>query len=129
MENVRKKSNKKDYFNRFTKLNIYSYTKGNRIYLGANPSDVYSLFNGNTSSIKKEIGKLPENHELTIDQSTLQYYIILALQDFHQNYYIPLAEENKTLKEDLNMLQSILNEIKKKNNDRFDYLTNIINNK
>ena len=130
MENIRKKG-KKDYFNRFVKLNIYSYTKGDKkIYLGAKPEEVFSLFNGNTSSIKKEIGKENNNiDDKSIDQSTLQYYLILALQDFYQNYYIPLAEDNKALKEDINMLQHILKDIKKKNNDRFDYITSIINNK
>ena len=50
--------------------------------------------------------------EINIDQSTLQYYMILALQDFHSNYYQPLVEENKSLKADIDNLKSIIMEIK-----------------
>ena len=113
MENLRNKTqnlkdNKisKDYFNRFYKLNIYSYTKDNKIYLGAKPEEVYSLFSGNTSSIKKDIKDTMLPQELTIDQSTLQYYMILALQDFYYNYHLPLYEE--------------LKRTKKKNDERFE---------
>ena len=49
MENIRNKStnlSKKKYFDRFTKLNVYSYTKPNdkKINLGCKPTEVYSLF-------------------------------------------------------------------------------------
>ena len=60
-----------------------------KINLGCKPTELYSLFNGNTSSIKKTLGKEQEYlhpEDITIDQSALQYYIILALQDFYQNY-------------------------------------------
>ena len=131
MENIRNKSsnlNKKKYFDRFTKLNVYSYTKPNdkKINLGCKPTEVYSLFNGNTSSIKKILGKEQDYlhpDEVTIDQSALQYYVILALQDFYQNYYIPLSDENKGLKEHLSMLQTMMLNNKKKNDERFTVLT------
>ena len=42
-QNLKNKKNK-DYFNRFNKLNIYSYTRDNKIYLGAKPEEIYSLF-------------------------------------------------------------------------------------
>lgn len=121
MENLRNKTQnikdnkKKDYFNRFNNLNIYSYTKDNKIYLGAKPEEVYSLFNGNTSSIKKDMKEVTIPHELAIDQSTLQYYIILALQDFYFNYHMPLIEENKDLKDKINKM-------KKKNDERFEII-------
>ena len=127
MENLRNKSanlSKKNYFERFTKLNVYTYTKPNdkKINLGCKSTEVYSLFNGNTSSIKKTLGKEQEYihpEEVNIDQSAMQYYVILALQDFNQNYYIPLAEENKSLKEQVSMLQTMLLDNKKRNDDRF----------
>ena len=131
MENIRNKSaniSKKKYFERFTKLNVYSYTKPNdkKINLGCKPTEIYSLFNGNTSSIKKTLNKEqsyihPE--EVTVDQSTLQYYVILALQDFYHNYYIPLSEENIVLKEQISMMQTMMLNNKKKNDERFTVLT------
>ena len=135
MQNIRNKSQhilnrrkEKKYFERFTKLNVYTYTKPNdkKINLGCKPTEVYSLFNGNTSSSKKALGKeentsiLPE--DVTIDQSTLQYYIILALQDFYHNYYIPLSEENNALKEELTMMRTMMINNKKKNDERFEVL-------
>ena len=132
MENLRNKSSyildktkAKEYFERFTKLNVYSYTKDNKIYIGAKPTEVYSLFKGNTSSTKKDTNQnayvYPDN--VVIDQSSLQYYIILALQDFYHNYYKPLEEENMTLKEELTKTQSMLMTYKKKNDERFEILT------
>ena len=125
------KNNDKKYFERFGKLNVYSYTKPNdkKIYHGCKPTEVYSVFNGNTSSIKKSIN--PEENDkikvspddIIIDQSTMQYYIILGMQDVYYNYVIPLQEENKTLKESFNMLQSMLMNHKKKCDERFDFLS------
>ena len=53
--------------------------------------------------------------DVNIDQSTLQYYIILALQDFYFNYHLPLVEGNKGLKDKMN-------EMKKKNDKRFNII-------
>ena len=60
MENIRNKANNiypKDYLYHLTMLGFYSFTKSNdkNIYIEPKPDEVYSLFNGNTSSIKKEI--------------------------------------------------------------------------
>lgn len=121
-ENVINKQKTKEYLQRFTKLNVYSYTKpnDNKVYVGSKPTEVYSLFNGNTSSNKKAASKeFPEyTHpdEIVTDQSTLQYYIILALQDFYYNYYMPLSDE-------LARTQSMVNILKKKNDERFEVLT------
>ena len=133
MENLRNKSEyitkkAKEYFDRFTKLNIYSYTKpgDNKIYIGAKPTEVYSLFNGNTSSTKKTLTPTTEfihPDDIVVDQSSLQYYIILGLQDFYQNYYLPLEQENQSLKDNLSMLQTLVSTNKKKNDERFDVLT------
>ena len=109
-------------------MSIHIYTKPNdkKINLGCKPTEVYSLFNGNTSSNKKTLGKdenapiLPE--DVTTDQSTLQYYIILALQDFYHNYCIPLSEENNALKEELTMMRTLIISNKKKNDERFEVL-------
>ena len=128
-ENIINKYKSKNYFERFTKLNIYTYTRPSekKINLGCKPSDVYTLFNGNTSTTKKTLGKeentpvLPE--DVTIDQSTLQYYTILALQDFYYNYYVPLSEENKSLKDNLAMMQTMLIHNKKKNDQRFEVIS------
>ena len=84
------------------------------------------MFNGNTSSIKKTLGKEQDclhPKEVTIDQSALQYYVILALQDFYQNNYITLSGENKSLKEQLPMLQTMMINNKKKNDECFTILT------
>lgn len=65
MENIKSKSatiSKKNYFDRFTKLNVYLYTKPNdkKINIGCKPTEVYSLFHDNTSSIKRTLGKEQE---------------------------------------------------------------------
>jgi len=67
----------KNDFDRFTKPNVYSHTKPNdkKLYIGCKPADVYSLFNGKTSTKKKTFLKeqsTPTPEEITIDQSALQ---------------------------------------------------------
>ena len=57
-----------------------------------------------------------------IDQSALQYYMILGRQDFYQNCYLPLRDENITSKEELDKTQSMLMNYKKKNDERFDVI-------
>ena len=56
-----------------------------------------------------------------IDQSTLQYYMILALQDFYCNYHLPLVEENKVLKDKINKMS-------KKNDERFETIRENLEN-
>ena len=137
MQNIRNKSqhilNKrkdKKYFERFTKLNVYTYTKPNdkKINIGCKPTELYSMFNGNTSSNKKTLGKeentpiLPE--DVTIDQSTLQYFYATCFTGFFTiNYYIPLSEENNALKEELTMMRTLMISNKKKNDERFEVLS------
>ena len=124
MENLRNKSQdltQKDYFERFTKLNVYSYTKpnDNKLYIGAKPTEVYSLFYGNTSSTKKTTNETLYVHpdDVIIDQSTLQYYLILGIQDFYTNYYKSLVEENLALKEELTKVQYMFKATQGKKND------------
>ena len=50
--------------------------------------------------------------------------MILALQDFHINYYLPSVKENRNLKADRNELISLIKEVKQKNNKRFDFIIN-----
>ena len=50
----------------------------------------------------------------------MQYYMILGLQDFYQNHFIPLRDENITLKEELEKTQTMLMNLKKKNDERFE---------
>ena len=114
-ENIINKRREKDYFKRFTKLDIYSHTKDGKIYLGAKPEEVYNLFNGNTSSIKKQAQQPCTVNviDYTIDQSTLQYYMILALRDFYYNYHIPLHNrlekiKKKKMMKDMRQLLKIL---------------------
>ena len=50
--------------------------------------------------------------------------MILGLQDFYQNHFIPLRDENITLKEEVNKTQTMLMNLKKKNDERFDIIMN-----
>ncbi len=115
MENLTNKSKQKNKksFERFVNLDVYSYTKPNdkKIFLGIKPE---TMNFPNAGSEKNEIGKKPQP-TTSVDQSALQYYLILALQDFHENFYKPLVEENQKLKE-------CLARTKKKNDERFEYL-------
>ena len=108
--NKSRKLKEKNYFGRFNKLNVYSHMKDNKIHVGVKPEEVFSLFNGNAGGIK------------SIDQSTLQYYMILGMQDFHQNYYLPLKDENIVLREELEKTQTMLMNYKKKNDERFEVI-------
>ena len=72
------------------------------------------------SALKKKIS----HDELTIDQTVLQYWMILALQDSHTNYYLPSVKENRNLKADINELISLIKEVKQKNDKIFDFIIN-----
>ena len=131
MENLRNKTHQgKDYFNRFTRINVYSYTKlgDPKVHIGVKPEEVYSIFNGNTSTEKKHAGQSSDKDQspsmITVDQSTLQYYMILALQDFHANYYLPLRNEADQLREENKQLKELVLNLKKKNDERFEVLSN-----
>jgi hypothetical protein len=74
MDNLRNKTqyikNKnKNYFERFTKLNVYSYTSDQKINLECKPAEVISLFNANTSTQKKLKGELA----IAIDDIKIDY--------------------------------------------------------
>ena len=110
--NKSKKLKEKKYLDRFIRLNVYSYMKDNRACLKIKPEEIYEVFKGNASGTDVHL----------IDQSALQYYIILGLQDFYQNHFLPLRDENITLKEELDKTQTMLMNCKKKNDERFDFI-------
>ena len=60
----------------FKPVNVYSHVKDNKIHLGIRPEEVYEIFNGNACGIKKSIGEGNIEGITSIDQSTLQYYLI-----------------------------------------------------
>ena len=105
----------------------HSYTKPNdKKILGCRPTQVYSLSNDSTSSIKKTLGKdqnylYPE--KVAIDQFALLYYVIHALLDFYQNYYPSLLKENNILKKHLSIMQNTMLTNKKKNDERLKVMT------
>ena len=126
--NKSKKLKEKKYLDRFNRLNVYSHIRDNKVHLGIKPEEVYELFNGNACGEKK--GKDDkENKPTTVDQSTLQYYMILGLQDFYQNHFLPLRDENITLKEELDKTQTMLMNYKKKNDERFEFVMKSLHKK
>jgi len=120
--NKSKRLKEKNYFGRFNKLNVYSHVKNNKIHVGVKPEEIYEIFNGNACGNKKSIDGGNVDEVNSIDQSTLQYYMILGMQDFHQNHYLPLRDENIVLKEELEKTQTMLMNYKKKNDERFDVI-------
>ena len=95
--NKSKKLKEKNYLDRFIRLNVYSHMRDNRPCLKIKPEEIYEVFKGNASGKDAHI----------IDQSALQYYMILGLQDFYQNHFLPLRDENITLKEEVKKLSTI----------------------
>jgi len=124
--NKSKKLKEKKYLDRFNKLNVYSHIKDNKVHLGIKPEEVYELFNGNACGEKKgkddKENKPTDKGKCSIDQSTLQYYMILGLQDFYQNHFLPLRDENIALKEELDKTQKMLMNYKRKNDERFELI-------
>ena len=110
--NKSKKLKEKKYLDRFIRLNVYSHMKDNRPCLKIKPEEILEVFKGNASG---KDGQL-------IDQSALQYYMILGLQDFYQNHFIPLRDEVVTLKDELDKTQIMLMNYKKKNDERFEHV-------
>ena len=92
--NKPKKLKEKKYLDRFNKLNVSPYIRDNKVHLGIKPEVAYELFNGNAYGEKKRKDDNKENRATTVDQSALQYYIVLGLQDFYQNHFLPLRDEN-----------------------------------
>ena len=93
--------------------------RDNRSCLRIKPEEIYEVFKGNASGKDAHI----------IDQSALQYYIILGLQDFYQNNFLPLRDENITLKEEVNKTQAMLMNYKKKNDERFEFVMKSLHKK
>ena len=91
--------------------------RDNKIYLGVKPEDVYELF---SNACERITGK----GICSVDQSALQYYMIIGLQDFYQNHYLPLRDENIVLKEELDKTQTMLMNLKKSNDERFEFIMN-----
>ena len=83
--NKSKRLKEKKYFDRFNKLNVYSYVRDNKIYLGVMPENVYELFSnacGRKKGIREDDSKDKKDQgscTSTIDQSALQYYMILGM--------------------------------------------------
>ena len=102
---------------------MYSHVRDNKIHISIRAEEVNEIFNGNACGNKKSIGEGDAGEIKSIDQSTLQYYMILGMQHFHQNYYLPLRDENISLKEELEKTQLVLTNYKKKNDERFDIIT------
>ena len=101
---------------------MYFHVKDNKIHVGVKSEEVYEIFNGNACGNKKSIGDGMSGEPNSIDQSTLQYYMILGMQDFHQNHYLPLRDEIIVMKEELEKTQTMLMNYEKKNDERFDVI-------
>ena len=117
--NKSKKLKEKKYLDRFIRLNVYSHMRDNRPYLKIKPEEIHEVFKGNASGKDAHV----------IDQSALQYYIILGLQDFYQNHFIPLRDEVATLKDELIKTQTMLMNYKKKNDERFEFVMKTLHKK
>ena len=114
----------KKYLERFNRLNIYSFMENDKVSLGVKPEEINELFS-NACGKRERLGNEKLNISVfTVNQSTMQYYMILGLQDFYQNHFIPLRDENITLKEEVNKTQTMLMNLKKKNDERFDIIMN-----
>ena len=96
--------------------------RDNKIHVGIRAEEANEIFNGNACWNMKSINEEEVREPKSIDQSTSQFYMILGTQDFYQNYYLPLKDENLSLKEELDKTQLMLMNYKKKNDERFDII-------
>ena len=110
--NKSKRLKEKKYFDRFNKLNVYSYIRDNLPW----SQTVYGLFSD-------ACGRVADKGICSVDQSALQYYMIFGLQDFYQNHFLLLWDENIVLKEELDKTQTMLMNLKK-NDERFEFIMN-----
>ena len=122
LRNKSKRLKEKKYFERFNKLNVYSHVRDNRIHISVRPEEINEVFNGNACGNKKTINDEEMKEPKSIDQSTLQFYMILGMQDFYQNYFLPMKDEIISLREELDKTQVMLMNYKKKNDERFDII-------
>ena len=103
--NKSKRLKEKNYLERFNKLSVYSYVRNDKVCLGVKPEEISELF-------YHACGR----ERCSIDQSVIQYYMILGLQDFYQNHFLPLRG---MMKEELEKTQTMLINLKKKNDERY----------
>ena len=55
--------------------------------------------------------------------------MILGLQDFYQNHFLPLRDENITLKDEVSKTQTMLMNYKKENDERFEFVMKSLHKK
>jgi len=114
----------KKYLERFNRLNIYSFIENDKVSLGVKPEELNELFSNACGKRERPGNENLNTSTFTINQSTMQYHMILDLQDFYQNHFIPQRDENITLKEEVKKSQTMLMNLKKKNDERFDLIMN-----
>jgi len=81
--NKSKRLKEKNYLDRFNKLSVYSYVRNDKICLGVKPEEVSKLF---SNACGRE--------RCSVDQSAMQYYMILGLQDFLPKSFPSLARND-----------------------------------
>ena len=115
----------KNYYDRILNTEVFSYTTKNdqnkNINIGASPELLFKLFNQNTSFIKKSLSRTGDDVKqlhsdpdctvctednycgicrlklFQIDYETILWYLILGIQGFNQNYYLPLLQRVQEL--------------------------------
>ena len=115
----------KNYYDRILNTDVYSYTLKNddskKINIGASPESLFNIYNQNTSFIKKSLNRTGDdvkklhsdpdckncsvdnycgicrNKMYQIDYKTMFWYLVLGMQDSHQNYYLPLLHRVEEL--------------------------------
>ena len=55
--------------------------------------------------------------------------MILGLQDFYQNHFLPLRDDVVTLKDEVSKTQIMLMNYKKKNDERFEFVMKTLHKK
>jgi hypothetical protein len=156
MENrVEKTIEGKNYLERFLKLPIYSFLNNGKVQISPDPKELFELFDNNTSYQKKSINpdeKPMLDDKITIDNTVVIYYLILALKDLYKNHVekievrdvlpdIKLSELEKridlinagcqelkkqidSLEKEKDALVGLLSQQKKKNDNRFEFVMN-----
>lgn len=115
----------KNYYDRILNTDVYSYTLKNddtkKINIGASPESLFNMYNQNTSFIKKSLSRTGDdvkklhsdpycelctedsycgicrNKLFQIDYKTMFWYLVLGIQDYNQNYYLPLLQRVQEL--------------------------------
>ena len=63
--------------------------RDNKIHVGIRAEEINEIFNGNACGDKKSINGEEVREPKSIDQSTLQFYMILGIQDFTRTTIYP----------------------------------------